>query len=402
MCVTLPPRECLRYLEGAVIGSTNCSLNSSTAWLPTSEQTLLLQAALLEGEPAEHALRQWRARVNLDDLDRGSYRLLPLLYRAIRQRAKDHPDLKRLRATYVASLYLNTTLLAGSTKVLTRLDELGIPHLVLKGAALQHLAYAGDSATRPFSDLDILVRRGHAEAALRALKDLGFRTEAKLVFGPGQLASYAGMNFVRGLSEQIDLHWRLSHFSRDSGFEDRAWTRAAPLVLAGVKTQTLDPTDHLLHTLCHGAEFNEVPTCRWAADATLLLRGGPINWDRLLDDTAHMGFLPPVIDGLAYLATKLRAPVPAEVLARLERTRPPLLDRLQHWARVSPPSRRSMATRLFVSDYRARTGGQPMSARVTGYPRYLVQTLNAEGTRSPVTALGAAVRVLQRGTRTAI
>ena len=50
---------------------------------PDAAQTLLLQAALLDGDAGRTALDEWRARVDLDRLDRGSLTLLPLLYQRL-------------------------------------------------------------------------------------------------------------------------------------------------------------------------------------------------------------------------------------------------------------------------------------------------------------------------------
>jgi len=48
-------------------------------WI-TKQQRLLLRAALLSGQDAIHAWENWIANVDIDRIDTGSYRLLPLLY----------------------------------------------------------------------------------------------------------------------------------------------------------------------------------------------------------------------------------------------------------------------------------------------------------------------------------
>jgi hypothetical protein len=49
------------------------------SWQPTDSQERLLEACLLAGERAATALRAWQRTVELQKLDDGSYRLLPLL-----------------------------------------------------------------------------------------------------------------------------------------------------------------------------------------------------------------------------------------------------------------------------------------------------------------------------------
>lgn len=46
---------------------------------PTEQQTLLLEAALLQGKPALAAWRAWRLTADLDQLPPGGFGLLPLL-----------------------------------------------------------------------------------------------------------------------------------------------------------------------------------------------------------------------------------------------------------------------------------------------------------------------------------
>ncbi len=50
----------------------------STLW-PEGTHLALLRAALLDGEAAAAAFREWRENIVFDDLDGGSFRLLPLL-----------------------------------------------------------------------------------------------------------------------------------------------------------------------------------------------------------------------------------------------------------------------------------------------------------------------------------
>ena len=52
--------------------------------------------------------------------------------------------------------------------------QLKIPVVVLKGAALATTLYP-DPALRPLSDIDLLVRREHLDAAVQAVKSLGYR-----------------------------------------------------------------------------------------------------------------------------------------------------------------------------------------------------------------------------------
>ena len=86
---------------------------------PTREQELLLRAALLQGEPALQAWQDCKAQVNLEqELDMGSYRLMPLLYRNLRTLGVDDPLMGKLRGIYGREWYKNQMLFRAMAEVL--------------------------------------------------------------------------------------------------------------------------------------------------------------------------------------------------------------------------------------------------------------------------------------------
>ena len=61
--------------------------------------------------------------------------------------------------------------------IIDRLDANGVDVALLKGVVLAQLVY-GNLALRPMMDIDLLIRREHAEAALEALAQLGYEQHA--------------------------------------------------------------------------------------------------------------------------------------------------------------------------------------------------------------------------------
>ena len=116
---------------------------------------MLLQAALLDGDRASTASRAWCARIDLDLLDAGSLRLLPLLYRAMTARGESWTHLGRLRGVYRQTWYRNNLLIGRLARLIDALERAGIPTLVLKGVPLA-LCYYRDTALRPMGDADLL------------------------------------------------------------------------------------------------------------------------------------------------------------------------------------------------------------------------------------------------------
>jgi len=80
-----------------------------TFW-PTAQQELLLRASLLKGKQATDAWEEWISTVDIDHLDLGSLRTLPLLYRNLHTQGVKHPLMSKLRGIYRLSWYKNQTL----------------------------------------------------------------------------------------------------------------------------------------------------------------------------------------------------------------------------------------------------------------------------------------------------
>ncbi|MCA1552816.1 MAG: nucleotidyltransferase family protein, partial [Chloroflexi bacterium] len=91
---------------------------------------------MLHDEPAREAWREYRTALDLDHIDHGSQRLLPLLYRNLLALGIDDPLLTRIKGVYRYHWLRNQLQLQFLATLLRALDESGVPVLVLKGAAL--------------------------------------------------------------------------------------------------------------------------------------------------------------------------------------------------------------------------------------------------------------------------
>ena len=99
----------------------------AAAWLPSPTQLLLLQASLWRGERAFSAWTEWRHREpDLDTLDEGSYRLLPLLYRNLGPELAGNPDAGRLKGVYRRSWAANQFGLRVGRKAIDALADAGV------------------------------------------------------------------------------------------------------------------------------------------------------------------------------------------------------------------------------------------------------------------------------------
>ncbi len=290
------------------------TMNTGNFW-PDATQTLLLRACLAPDEDtAVAAWKLWQAATNLESIDGGSYRLLPLLAWRLLAFKQDHPLLPRLRGclrqSWVASQHMQCTAAAAAMA----LKDKGIPVLLFKGAALDLLAYPA-RGLRPMLDVDIAVPRARANDAWDALVARDWR--------PGlareqALRPYAmAVSFKHSSYGEVDLHFSLFHESADAGLTQSLWDGARPLELCQQHCLTLGAGDLLVHVIAHGCRSDPLPPIRWVADAVWILRGGNIDWERFLALVSQLRIRMVMEHALRYLVNAHQVDVPNHVLGAL-------------------------------------------------------------------------------------
>lgn len=288
----------------------------------SSPQILLLRAALLSGEDALTAWRHWRSQVKIEieHLDGGSFRLLPLVYHNLKNQGVADPLMKRLKGVYRLTWYQNQLHLRAAAEVIQLLRAAGIETLCLKGVPLL-LRYYQDYGLRPMGDFDVLVPTVQRDAAIECLIQDGWqahwRPTTKLT--KDYLKIKHSWNFTHAKGGEFDLHWHVMIECLDAQADNDFWARAEPLEFHGISTLALCPTDQLLHTCVYGMAFSKIPSLHWLADAMIILHtaGAAIDWERLVKQAQQrqLGLL--VGSALRYLRETLAAPIPEATLACL-------------------------------------------------------------------------------------
>ncbi len=354
---------------------------------------LLLRAALLPGAEAVEAWREWRAGIAGDALDPGSRDLLPLAGYVMRAHGLRDPLLDTARDAEHACWLRNAQRLHALSGLLHALRERGVDTLALKGAALV-LRYYPDAGLRAMYDTDLLVPATRAVEVMRFLiatgwTAVGLRTTAR---APERaLAVRHAHAFEDRRGEQLDLHWHVLWECCDARADEAFWDASVPMTVAGAETRTLGATDQLLHVCVHGARDNRAAPLRWAADAMLVLRAGPIDWDRLLALARRHALTLPLRDTLARLAARLDAPVPPDVLRALAREPVSPLYRLEHAARRRVPA--VWATAVLTACHHVRLSRDRSLARtLAGFPRYLKRAYELDHLTQLVPLLARRVR----------
>lgn len=302
---------------------------------PTPEQALLLRVCLLDSpDEARAAWAQWKARVDLDDLDHGSFRLIPLLYRRVLALGIDEPDLGRLKGIYRYQWTKRALALRGKGRLLAHLHGLGYSTLLLKGAALGVTVYP-DPVTRPLDDVDFMVPLGQWREILLRMEPEGW---APIHPDPGGVVKWL---HACGLKHpdygEVDVHGHLFRSNASPRITEKFWERSVPLQWEGTASRMLCPEDQFLHSCEHGVRFCRWSTTRWLADCRMIFRSKPdFDWDQVFREAERCRVQWQVRETLACL--KELGLAPAEGPRSVAAARPmPLLERLErHWA-TRPP-----------------------------------------------------------------
>lgn len=254
----------------------------------SAEQELLLTAALAEPPVAEDAYRRWRALQDLEDLDAASHRILPLLAERLTDR-RDDPVARRVHRV-VRFTWLRTQLLLDrTTPVLSALAQADIPAMFAKGVAvLEHTGW--DVARRPMDDVDLVVPRSRATAAVEVLRGCGFDSPG-IPRNPAATTVYDETHALGFRDERgaiLDLHWHVLHGSLHRDADAAFWELARRAEFRAVPVRVLSREDTLLQVMSHGQEFTVFHPLRWIADAVLLLRSAEdFDWDRVVEQAAR-------------------------------------------------------------------------------------------------------------------
>jgi Uncharacterised nucleotidyltransferase len=280
---------------------------------PDPEQLLVLHAALDEPAEGRQAWRRWRAAVEFDDVDHGSTRLLPLVYRNLGPDSFDAEVAGRLKGLYRRSWSHNQLLFRRGAEAIEALAASGIETIALKGASLAVLSY-DDVGVRPMDDVDLLVPFARARDAIDALQAAGWSPERDDPLAWTKV--HHSLGFAGPDGGHVDLHWFALW---QPASDDELWRGSEPLDLAGADTRTPCAADQLLLACVHGTPWSPLPPFRWIADAATVVRSGDgnLDWDRFASEAERRRLTVACTAALTYLREEFGVAVPAVTLERL-------------------------------------------------------------------------------------
>lgn len=278
--------------------------------------------------------------------------------------------------------------------VLVPLAQAGLRPLALKGLGL--IGRYPAQGLRPMDDIDILLPRPLALAAIKVLRRAGWRRVRHRGPDPRYDIVFRHPS-VRGVP--LELHYELARWQeRPKGLDARRlWASRRETEVLGQPAWGLSPELELVTLIAHAAKrFHLFNRLLWIVDISVVVRSAPIDWDefgRLATD-AHSRIAAAVA---LQLARRLGTNVPHELL-RIPGVagRTGAVDSLLDPARpfsVALPQRRiayvlvddvAGKARLALGDLMRPPSGQPRT-RVAGN---VVRTLERGATRLARTGLG--------------
>jgi O-antigen/teichoic acid export membrane protein len=341
--------------------------SGTRGYRPTALQKQLLLVALGDPDSAAEAWKSLPAGFSLDELEPGSFELMPLAYRNLSQTSPDDPRLPRLKGMYRRSWVKNNLLLGSTRQIAETLEAAVVPALFLEGPTYGARFY-GDLALRPSSAVHLLVPAPDAPEASRQLEDQGWTTRPGSDAYPGWrvLFDTAGNICVLRSSLVFD------YIGAGAGpSEGPLWQAAETDRVGDTEVLVPRPTDALLAACVAGARYGPLPPTQWLTDAVMILRASEVDWDRLIELAVTRGQSLRLMEALDCLVS-LPIPVPERVTAArawLARRSPTRRDQLVFALSSGRFARRGGLARA-LAQLLAATTGEPLlrtAARVPGH-----------------------------------
>jgi hypothetical protein len=306
----------------------------------TWQQELLLKAALLQGEDAMEGWMKWKSNVDLEKIDPGSYRLLPLLYYNLNNHEIKDPLMDRLKGIYRRTWFENQILSHKAIAFLENLYNNGIPTIVLKGIALLHLYYK-DYGIRPMSDFDILVPTDQAFDAINLLRKAGWTSLYKLPETIIPIIHSCDLTDPEGM-HHVDLHWHLFIECCQPNADEDFWNGSLQTIIKDIPTSVLNPADQLLHIFVHGMKWSIIPPFRWIADAIMIIKTSQkeLDWNRLITQAEKRRLILPVRLGLEYLKDEFNIDIPQDVLFSFQKVPISRIEQLEYKYKIEDQKRK--------------------------------------------------------------
>jgi hypothetical protein len=289
--------------------------STSDSPIPSQHDQLLLKALVADGPQAIRAATDWLDFTDVDILNEGVRRLVPMLRYRMQLWGLEHPSLPAIHRVYRVLWLQDQRLRYQGGIVLHALTPLNIPITILKGFLLGRLYYP-NTACRPAADMDLLIEPDQHAPVIATLEGLGYEAHP--------IASFHAWCFKHPDGAELDLHRSPYHEAYAEDLTRPIFGRRVKLDWPeGPNLYRLGSGDQLLHTISHGLRKNTVLPIRWILDAVYQLRnqGEAMEWNIFLAEASRLELDEVARRGLEVIDQVAPGLVPAEVTGRLRAKR---------------------------------------------------------------------------------
>jgi hypothetical protein len=339
------------------------------------DEKLLLHAIIDKDEKKSwNSFIEWTKGINFDEIEGGSYRLIPLLYKRLSTKYDDFEYKNRMKGIYRYFLYKNNLIIHKTRNVLETLNSNGISFVILKGASLLS-SYYEDRALRPMSDLDILIHKEDVFKAVKIISDLGWQAKEDKDIDLN-INSRNALNFENEEGFEVDIHWHVIYQCCWDGAERSYWINTEDAKLLDMKIKILNPTMLLLHTCAHGMRWNEMSAIRWVTDAVMIIekRGTDIDWQLLYNEAEEKNLIYTIKRGMKILKEDFNAPIPDEFMELINSIKVSSQEKKLYEELINPTKYSYIKTRWYI--YSLGTLDKNFIGKLLGLPSYLQKIWN--------------------------
>ena len=280
-------------------------------------QELLIRALTSEGGEAIQYCNEWLKNIDLNNIDGGSYRLIPMLYKklAISEGINIESEIMgRLKGIYRYFFSMNNLVIHRFSKTLEILHLAGFKVMLLKGIALVLGGYYKEYSLRPMNDIDIFIEEDRVDEAIKLLNQNGWEN-----FSSAPEFHEVGA-LIKGEGYVLDIHFHLLRQCCWKDIDSDLWEYARIINFKGISLYILDPADNIIQNCARGAQWSSVPSLRWIIDVITIIdkHEGSVDWERLIDKAKKRLLTLTLFYTLRYIESIASGRIPEWVLVELK------------------------------------------------------------------------------------
>lgn len=249
------------------------SEDQAVPW-PAGLHLHLFRASLLEGQASMEAFDQWSSAVVFDDLDYPSIGLMPLLRWNLKRQGVVHPLMPRIESVG-RYLLLETMMKLGALGVLlSDLNQVGVPTLLLWGASMGRQYYSQVSL-RPINRCGVMIRLEDRDRSSEQLKLKGWKSS------PEYREACKALRIQRPEYPKVSIELLLGN-GIESSMQNKGpfWNNSREIIFQGNSCRVWHPVDEIVQACREGHRHRSPLSSKlWLVDCAMMIRSGALSND---------------------------------------------------------------------------------------------------------------------------